>query len=163
MRAFLQYPLAMAVAVALTAATGCATTTSSTPTQSRPEIAIQPATAGDAFYEALGGKDGVTAIVAEMVRIMLADQRISATFDGVDLDRLNAKLAEQFCVVSGGPCTYTGKGMAEVHEDLKVNNTQFNAVVEDLQLAMERRNVPSRAQNKLLGKLAPTQRSIVTK
>ncbi len=123
---------------------------------------LQPAGAADGFYEQLGGKDGVAAIVAEFVSIMLADKRIADTFEGVDMDRLHAKLAEQFCMVSGGPCSYTGKSMQEVHEDMKINNARFNASVEDLQSAMTRRGVPSRVQNRLLGKLAPTQRSIVT-
>ena len=123
---------------------------------------LQAASAADSFYEQLGGKDGVAAIVAEFVNIMLADKRIADTFEGVDMDRLHAKLAEQFCMLSGGPCNYTGKSMQEVHEDLKVNNARFNASVEDLQNAMTRRGVSSRVQNRLLSKLAPTQRSIVT-
>ena len=127
-----------------------------------PAEPLRVASAADAFYEQLGGRDGVAAIVAEFVSIMLADQRIADTFEGVDMDRLHAKLAEQFCMISGGPCSYTGKSMQEVHEDMKVNNARFNASVEDLQLAMVRCRVPSRVQNRLLAKLAPTQRSIVT-
>ncbi|MBC7513345.1 MAG: group 1 truncated hemoglobin [Herminiimonas sp.] len=127
-----------------------------------PSEGIQAASATDGFYEQLGGKDGVAAIVAEFVSIMLADKRIADTFEGVDMDRLHAKLAEQFCMVSGGPCRYSGKSMQEVHEDMKINNARFNASAEDLQIAMTRRGVPSRVQNRLLGKLAPTQRSIVT-
>ena len=119
--------------------------------------------AGISFYQDLGGKDGIDAIVAEFVTIMLNDKRINATFEGVEPDRLRAKLAEQFCVVSGGPCTDTGKSMAESHEDLKVNNAQFNALVENLQLALARRAVPARVQNRLLARLAPTQRDIVTR
>lgn len=124
-------------------------------------LGVTPGTA--IFYRELGGKAGVDAIVAEFVTIMVDDQRINATFEGVDLDRLRAKLAEQFCAVSGGPCVYTGKSMTESHEDLKINNAQFNAVVENLQRALERCGVPSRVQNRLLAKLAPTQREIVTK
>lgn len=115
------------------------------------------------FYQALGGKEGVAAIVADFVDIMLADKRLNATFDGVDLDRLRAKLAEQFCVAAGGPCTYSGKSMAESHEDLKATNAQFNASVENLQAALDRHAIPARVQNRLLARLAPTQRDIVTK
>jgi hemoglobin len=128
-----------------------------------PAIARPVGASSDAFYQDLGGKDGITAIVAEFVAIMRKDQRVAATFDDVDMERLHAKLAEQFCVASGGPCQYTGKSMAEAHEDMKVNRAQFNASVEDLQLAMERRGVPSRIQNRLLARLAPTQRAIVTR
>lgn len=115
------------------------------------------------FYQDLGGKAGVAAIVADFVTIMLDDKRLNATFEGVDLDRLRSKLAEQICVVSGGGCKYTGKSMAESHEDLKSTNMQFNASVENLQLAMERHGVPNRVQNRLLARLAPTQHDIVTR
>ncbi|GAC1414869.1 MAG: hypothetical protein NVSMB6_17110 [Burkholderiaceae bacterium] len=121
-----------------------------------------PVAAGG-FYENLGGKQGIDAIAAEYVRIMTNDPRVKAAFEGVDLDRLRAKLAEQFCEVSGGPCRYSGRTMVESHEDLKTTNAQFNAAVEILQLAMTRNSIPSRVQNRLLGKLAPTQRDIVTK
>jgi hemoglobin len=36
-------------------------------------------------------------------------------------------------------------------------------MAEDLQIAMERNGVPSRVQNRLMAKLAPMQREIVTK
>ena len=115
------------------------------------------------FYQDLGGKAGIDAIVVEFVKVLMEDERFRAVFDGVDMDRLRVRLAEQFCVVSGGPCTYTGRSMAESHEDLKITNAQFNASVEHLQIAMERRGVPTRVQNRLLARLAPSQREIVTK
>ena len=73
------------------------------------------------------------------------------------------RLEEQFCMLSGGPCEYKGEPMAEIHAGLKVTNAQFNALAEDLQMAMERNSVPSHIQNKLVAKLAPMQRTIVTK
>ena len=135
----------------------------STPAAALPAIGLGVTPGAANFYQDLGGKAGIDSIVAEFVDIMVADKRLNGTFEGVDMDRLRAKLAEQFCAVSGGPCTYTGKSMTESHEDLKINNAQFNASVENLQLALERRAVPSRVQNRLLARLAPTQREIVTK
>jgi hemoglobin len=85
------------------------------------------------------------------------------SYDGTDFVRLAAKLEEQFCVVSGGPCKYTGKDMKTSHEDLKVNRAQFNALVENLQDAMAKNDVPSHTQNRLLALLAPMHRDIVTK
>ena len=152
-------PRALAAGTAATITAPTAATTA--PAIAPGALGISPGTTS--FYQELGGKDGIAAIVAEFVAIMTADKRINGTFEGVDLDRLRAKVAEQFCAVSGGPCSYTGKSMAESHEDLKVNNAQFNASVENLQLALERRGVPSRVQNRLLARLAPTQREIVTK
>lgn len=124
---------------------------------------LQVHAADDSLYNELGGSAGIRRVVADLVPALQADARINATFDGVDMERLAAKLEEQFCEVSGGPCKYSGKDMKTIHEDLKVSRAQFNALVEDLQAAMGRNDVPSRTQNRLLARLAPMHREVVTK
>jgi hemoglobin len=124
---------------------------------------LQVHAADDSLYNELGGSAGIRRVVADLVPALQADARINATFDGVDMERLAAKLEEQFCEVSGGPCKYSGKDMTTIHEDLKVSRAQFNALVEDLQAAMRRNDVPSRTQNRLLARLAPMHREVVTK
>ena len=126
-------------------------------------VAAQAQTSNDAVYQGLGAKPGISKIVADFLPLILADQRINDAFKDTDMERLGAMLTEQFCELSGGPCKYSGKGMKEVHQDMKVSNTQFFALAEDLQIAMEKNNIPSSVQNKLVAKLAPMQRSIVTK
>jgi hemoglobin len=117
----------------------------------------------DATFQGLGGKPGIRKIVATLVPLLLADARIKESFTDIDMDQLALRLEEQFCELSGGPCRYKGKDMTEIHDGLNITVAQFNALVEDLQLAMERSGVSPSIQNKLLAKLAPMQRSIVTK
>ncbi|OEZ61352.1 group 1 truncated hemoglobin [Duganella sp. HH105] len=130
----------------------------------------------DATYRGLGGKEGIKKIVDTFVPMLLADPRIKDSFADFDMVQLNVRLQEQFCEFAGGPCKYTGKyrdktmdgvgtvrDMATVHQDLKITNAMFNALTEDLQIAMEQNNVPSSVSNKLIAKLAPMQRAIVTK
>lgn len=130
----------------------------------------------DSTYRGLGGKEGIQKIVDSLIPIMLADERIKATFADFDMRQLSVRLAEQLCEFSGGPCRYTGKyrdktmdgvgtvrDMATVHQDMQITNAQFNALAEDLQIAMERNKVPASVSNKLIAKLAPMQRAIVTK
>ena len=124
---------------------------------------LQAHAGDDSLYTALGGSAGIQRVVADLVPALQADARIRASFDGVDMARLAAKLEEQFCEVSGGPCKYSGKDMKTIHEDLAVNRAQFNALVEDLQDAMRRNDVPSHTQNRLLARLAPMHREVVTK
>ena len=119
--------------------------------------------ADDALFVGLGGKPGIQRIVKGLIPLVLADKRINETFDGIDMKKLALRLEEQFCVVSGGPCEYKGKDMAESHDGMNVTNAQFNALVEDLQVAMEQAGVPTRVQNRLLARLAPMHRMIVTK
>jgi len=124
---------------------------------------LQVHAADDSLYTALGGRDGIHRFVADMVQSVQRDARIRDSYDGTDFARLAAKLEEQFCEVSGGPCKYSGKDMKTIHEDLAINRAQFNALVENLQDAMAKNDVPSRAQNRLLALLAPMHREVVTK
>jgi hemoglobin len=117
----------------------------------------------DALYRGLGGQQGIHSIVKALVPLVLADPRIKDAFTDIDMKNLALRLEEQFCVLGGGPCVYGGKDMVEIHDGLNITNAQFNALAEDLQLAMERNGVAARVQNQLLAKLAPMQRGIVTK
>ena len=130
----------------------------------------------DSTYQGLGGKEGIRKITDTFVALITSDPRIKESFNDFDIPQLNARLQEQFCEFAGGPCKYTGKyrdktmdgvgtvrDMKSVHIDLKITNAQFNALAEDLQIAMERNNVPNSVANKLIAKLAPMQRAIVTK
>jgi truncated hemoglobin YjbI len=120
----------------------------------------------DSVYRGLGGQQGIHNIVETFMSLVLADPRIKDGFADFDIPELKKRLGEQFCEIAGGSCKYTGKykdrDMKSVHEDLKINDFQFNALAEDLQIAMERQNVPASVSNKLIARLAPMHRDIVT-
>ena len=65
--------------------------------------------------------------------------------------------------ILGGGCAYTGRDMKSAHAGLGIARSQFNALVEDLQVAMDKRGIPFRAQNQLLAKLAPMHREVETR
>ena len=114
------------------------------------------------LYQQFGERPGIEALVEDLLARLLEDPRINRQFAEVDLVNLNDRLVEQICVEVGGPCTYTGRSMAESHAALTVSQADFYALVEDLVDAMEARGIPPRAQNRLLARLAPMHRDIVT-
>ena len=73
------------------------------------------------------------------------------------------QLVEQFCVVMNGPCTYSGRTMAESHKGMKVSEGAFYALVEELQISLNKAKVPFFAQNRLIAALAPMHRDIIDK
>jgi len=113
------------------------------------------------LYRALGERPGIAAIVDETLDNIAADQRIVGIFADSDIGRLEEKLVEQICNISGGPCEYTGDSMKEVHEGLGIDAAEFNAFVEDLRDAMETLRVPEPARNRLLARLAPMREDIL--
>lgn len=114
-------------------------------------------------YQEFGGKEGLVALMNDLMVNLVDDPRTRPFFADADQKHIKAELVDQFCVILGGPCQYTGKSMKESHSKLAIDEAAFNALVEDLQRAMDKRKVPFRAQNKLLAKLAPMHREVITR
>lgn len=117
----------------------------------------------DDLYRALGGESGITAIVDQFLWNLADDERINAHFVDTNLQRFRTKLIEQFCELSGGPCTYTGDTMKLSHAGMGIDHAGFNALVEALIEAMEAHNVATGPQNRLLALLAPMHADIIEK
>ncbi|MBV8620496.1 MAG: group 1 truncated hemoglobin [Curvibacter sp.] len=124
--------------------------------------ATDPVADPAALYRSFGEKAGLALLMDDFVHRLAADPRISDKFKNTDLDHLKSQLTEQLCQVAGGPCHYQGPDMAAVHAEMGVGKGHFNALVEDLQKAMEARSIPFSAQNQMLARLAPMHRDIIT-
>ena len=122
-----------------------------------------PAMAETTLYEDLGGKSGLDRMVDASVDNYLSDPRIKDIFSESNIDRIRAELKDQFCQLAGGPCVYKGHDMVVTHKGLHLTNANFNALVEDLQDAMTKCDIPFATQNRLLALLAPYQHQVVTR
>ena len=119
--------------------------------------------ADDPLYAEMGGKEGLDRLVDVSVDIYIADPRIKMHFAESNIDRIRAQFKDQFCQIAGGPCAYKGHDMVEAHKGLKLTNYDFAAVVEDLQLAMEKVGLTFAVQNRFLARLAPMKPQVVTR
>jgi hemoglobin len=122
-----------------------------------------PALADDTLYADMGGKPGIDRLVDAVEKVYLADPRIKDQFAQSNMKRLNVKLKEEFCVVAGGPCVYTGHSMEATHKGLHLTDADFNALVEDLQDAMDSCGISFPVQNRFLARLSPMEHQIVTR
>jgi hemoglobin len=123
-------------------------------------LASLNAHADDSLYREFGEKPGLVKITDDLYDKLLADPRTQTYFENAPIKRIKQKLVEQFCVLLGGPCEYTGRTMKRTHEGQDIDRAAFNALVEDLQDSMDKNGVPFHAQNKLLAKLAPMYRDV---
>ena len=117
--------------------------------------------AGGSLYDDLGGKTGLARIVRGMLSIASHDPRTDNQFDNVNFDWLAPRFTAYLCERLGGPCRYPGRDLHSAHTGLHVTLREYNAVVEDLQRAMDNEGIPFWTQNRLLALLAPTERDIV--
>lgn len=149
-------PAVHAQSAAATPAFAAAAATATIPTA--PSAPSAPA----GLYAALGEKPGIDRLAGDLVARLLRHPRIGAHFQEAKPEALQQSLAEQFCALSGGPCTYQGADMLDVHADMDINKGDFNALVEVLQRAMDAQGIAFSQQNRLLALLAPMHRDIIT-
>jgi hemoglobin len=121
-----------------------------------------PALADDALYQSLGQKPGLVALMDDFMLRLLADPRMQPFFEKTNQQNFKEQLVNQLCQVSGGPCVYKGADMKSAHINLDITKSHFNALVEVLQLSMDAKQIPFRAQNQLLARLAPMHRDVIT-
>jgi hemoglobin len=127
-------------------------------------VAIAPVraqTTDDTLYKQLGGQPGLVTLMDDFMGRLLADPRMAPFFKETDQKHIKEELVIQFCEVSGGPCRRKGPDMKKAHAGIDVTKSNFNALVEVLQLSMDAQGIPFSAQNKLLAQLAPMHRDII--
>lgn len=115
------------------------------------------------LFTDLGGQSGIDSIVSDTVDLAIVNPVTKRHFEKIDIPDLKKSVSEQFCALTGGPCTYKGKDMAKAHKGLDLNAAEFNIFVEDLRHALDRNQVSESARNRLLALLAPMKRDVLHK
>ena len=114
-------------------------------------------------FKQFGEKPGLVSLVNDFMNNLMADPVTRPFFANANRDHIKKELVDQFCVILDGPCTYTGLNMQQAHQGLGITEADFNALVVDLQKAMDKHGIPFTAQNQLLARLAPMHRDVDTK
>lgn len=115
------------------------------------------------LYEQLGGMKKLELIANNFVNEIAFNEEIYSYFEETNIERFTEKLVEQLCVMSNGPCTYTGDSMAQVHGGMQITENHFNLTVDLFIAAMDKAEVPHRLQNQLLKEMAKTRDEMLYK
>ena len=115
------------------------------------------------LFQRIGGMPVIEAITDSFIARFADDTRVAPTFAKSDVPKFRKLFIEQMCEITGGGCKYTGRNMVLTHQGLHITESQFNAIVEDLQDAMNLQRVPIELQNELIAKLAPMRGDIIRK
>ena len=113
------------------------------------------------LYDRLGGLDMINALTESWVARVGGDDRANGKFIRTDIPRLMKEVADQLCEATGGPCTYTGRSMAETHAGMQTTAGEFDVAMQHLAAALDELNVPGAEQAELAGLLMPMRDDIV--
>lgn len=104
-------------------------------------------------------------MTSKFIANVTADARINSFFaaaaDPARLNKLKMNLVNQVGQAIVGSEKYIGLDMKTAHKGMKITDAQFNALVEDLNLALVKFNVISKPRRDLLGVLGTMRADIV--
>ena len=113
------------------------------------------------IYQQIGGKAAMDAAIDIFYKKVLADNRIKHFFEDVDMVRQSTKQKAFLSAAFGGPIPWDGKDMRKAHAKLKLNDSHFNAVAENLQATLVELKVPQGLIDKIMAIAASTRADVL--
>lgn len=118
------------------------------------------------LYERLGGTDGITAIVDEVVEAHMTNPAIKARFlplknNSEHFTEVRKHLIDFFIMGSGGPQQYSGKDMQSAHIGMNISQGEYMCVIDDILFALDKKNVDEQSRKDVLAILYSLKDQII--
>ena len=120
------------------------------------------------LYERLGGAYSIAVVVDDFIDRVMGDSRLNANprvdeaHHRVSPQGFKYYVTEQVCWAAGGPQTYSGRSMADLHRDLLISNAEWDAFMDDFDQTLAKFDVPERERGELVAIIESTKSDIVT-
>jgi hemoglobin len=135
----------------------------------RPAFAQAPAAdqAAASLYDRLGGAYAIASVVDDFIERLLVNETLNANpaikqaRDRVPKAGLKFHVTTLVCQATGGPCKYVGRTMKAAHAHLNISEKEWEAMVADFKVTLNRFAVPAAEQQQLIAIVASTKPDIV--
>ena len=120
------------------------------------------------LYERLGGAYAIAVVVDDFIDRIMVDSRLNANprvdeaHHRVSPQGFKFYVTEQVCWAAGGPQAYSGRSMVDLHRDLRISNTEWDAFMDDFDQTLAKFEVPERERGELVSIIESTKSDIVT-
>jgi hemoglobin len=119
------------------------------------------------LYDRLGGVYSIATVVDDFIERLLVNDTLNANPAIKEARARVPKAGLKFhvtalvCEVTGGPCKYSGRSMADSHAKLNINEAQWQAMVADFRKTLDKFKVPAKEQEELITIVGSTKKDIV--
>jgi hemoglobin len=119
------------------------------------------------LYARLGGVYSIATVVDDFIERLLVNRTLNAN-PAINEARarvpkagLKFQVTALVCEVTGGPCKYTGRAMKESHQHLNITPAEWDAMVADFKMTLDKFQVPQTEQQELIAIVGSTKKDIV--
>jgi hemoglobin len=127
----------------------------------------QAKTQEKSLYDRLGGVYAIATVVDDFIERLLvndvlnANPKIKEARDRVPKAGLKYRVTSLVCMVTGGPEKYDGRSMKEAHAHLYITEKEWQAMVADFKVTLNKFKVPAKEQGELIAIVESTKKDIV--
>jgi len=136
--------------------------------QEHPKAKAQEHPQVKSLYERLGGVYAIATVVDDFIERLLvndilnANPKIKEARDRVPKAGLKYQVTALVSQVTGGPEKYAGRSMKDSHAHLNITEKEWQAMVADFKITLNKFKVPAKEQEELITIVATTKPDIVT-
>lgn len=107
------------------------------------------------LFERLGGREGLTNIVDDVVAYHMNNPAVSSRFlpyreQPEKLAVVKQHTVDFFSAGSGGPANYTGREMIETHRGMNISPGEYMHVVDDIFMALDKHSIDEESKKDVL-------------
>ena len=107
------------------------------------------------LFERLGGTNGITTIVDDVVEAHMKNPAISSRFlpykeQPEKLAVIKRHTIDFFSAGSGGPVVYSGRDMPTTHKGMNINPAEYMYVVDDILMVLDKHKVDEASKKDVL-------------
>ena len=111
--------------------------------------------AEQSLYERLGGIEGITSIVDDIVDNHMSNPAVNARFlplkdNPEHFAEVRQHLINFLAAGSGGPQEYTGKDMLPSHKGMNISQGEYMHAIDDIMKALTKHNIDEQTQKDVL-------------
>lgn len=117
---------------------------------------------GISLYDAIGGEPALIAVVDDFYERVVDDPELAGFFAGTSMNKLKGRQVEFFAAALGGPYSYTGAPMRQVHQGRGIRQEHFDLVARHLVAALGAASVPAEIISQIVDVVAPLAKDIAS-
>ncbi|GAA4430547.1 hypothetical protein GCM10023188_17300 [Pontibacter saemangeumensis] len=107
------------------------------------------------LYERLGKKEGITALVDDIVEAHMKNPIVKPRFQPYreqadNLKQIKEHTVDFFCAGTGGLEQYTGRDMLAAHKGMNISEQEFIAVLDDILHVLDQHGVDEESRKDVL-------------
>lgn len=120
------------------------------------------------LFERLGGAEGISSIVDDVVDAHMNNVSISSRFlpykeQPERLAVIKKHTVDFFSAGSGGPVTYTGRDMPSTHKGMNISSAEYLCAMDDIMNVLEKHKIDEDSKKDVLSVLWSLKEMIISR